>query len=53
MFSLLASKFFGGNLTDTLNEYRIITREAFAELNYSWLSPQLMDTFLQEYNTNG
>ena len=27
--------------------------KAFAELNYSWLSPQLMDTFLQEYNTNG
>ncbi len=37
MFSLLASKFFGGNLTDTLNEYRIITREAFAELNFDAL----------------
>jgi len=37
MFSFLASKFFGGNLTDTLNEYRMITREAFNELNFDAL----------------
>tara|TARA_B110000438_G_C15770742_1_gene631781 strand:+ start:227 stop:886 length:660 start_codon:yes stop_codon:yes gene_type:complete len=37
MFSFLASKFFDGNLTDTLNEYRIITRKAFNELNFDAL----------------
>jgi glycosyltransferase involved in cell wall biosynthesis len=37
MFSFLASKLFGGNLTDTLNEYRIITRKAFNELNFDAL----------------
>lgn len=37
MFSFLASKFFNGNLTDTLNEYRIITRKAFNELNFDAL----------------
>ncbi len=37
MFSFLASKLFRGNLTDTLNEYRIITRKAFDELNFDAL----------------
>ena len=37
MFSFLASKFFDGNLTDTLNEYRIITRKALNELNFDAL----------------
>jgi glycosyltransferase involved in cell wall biosynthesis len=34
MFTKLANLFFGGNLTDTLNEFRIITRKAFKELKF-------------------
>ena len=34
MFTKLANLFFGGNLTDTLNESRIITRNAFNELKF-------------------
>ena len=30
----LANLFFGGNLTDALNESRIITRKAFSELKF-------------------
>ena len=37
LFSFVASKLFGGNLTDTLNEFRIITRKAFQELNFDAL----------------
>jgi len=37
LFSLFASKLFDGNLTDTLNEFRIITRKAFQELNFDAL----------------
>ena len=38
MFTKLANLFFGGNLTDTLNEFRIITRKAFKELKFDELS---------------
>jgi glycosyltransferase involved in cell wall biosynthesis len=34
MFTFFANLFFNGNLTDTLNESRIITRDAFNELNF-------------------
>ena len=34
MFTFFANLFFGGNLTDTLNESRIITRDAFNELKF-------------------
>ena len=34
MFTFLANLFFNGNLTDTLNESRIITREAFNQLKF-------------------
>ena len=34
MFAFLANVFFGGHWTDTLNESRIISRNAFNELNY-------------------
>ena len=34
MFTFFANLFFGGNLTDTLNESRIITRNAFNELKF-------------------
>jgi glycosyltransferase involved in cell wall biosynthesis len=34
MFAFLANVFFGGHFTDTLNESRIITRKAMAELNF-------------------
>ena len=34
MFAFLANVFFGGYWTDTLNESRIISKKAFAELNF-------------------
>ena len=34
MFTAIVNILFGGNLTDTLNESRIITRKAFMELNF-------------------
>jgi glycosyltransferase involved in cell wall biosynthesis len=34
MFAFLTNVFFGGHFTDTLNESRIITRKAMAELNF-------------------
>ena len=34
MFAFLVNVFFGGHWTDTLNESRIISRNAFNELNY-------------------
>jgi len=34
MFTAIVNILFGGNLTDSLNESRIITREAFLELNF-------------------
>lgn len=34
MFTFLANVFFGGNMTDVLNESRIITRAAMEELNF-------------------
>ncbi len=37
MFAFLANVFFGGHYTDTLNESRIITREAFLELKFDAL----------------
>ena len=37
MFTFFANILFGGNLTDTLNEYRIITRKVFEELKFDAL----------------
>lgn len=45
MFTFLINVFFGGKYTDTLNESRSITRQAFSELNFDALkmdSTQLM-----------
>ena len=43
MFTFVANVIFGGNMTDTLNESRSITRKAFEELKFDAM--QLDSTF--------